>query len=241
MKANDPDFRNKHKSNKDSNTEHERFQALVLDCDGVMVDSEPLSCGAWNVVFYKEFKIDIGTDYSGILGKNSADAAIYYLEKHGIPITEDLVETLIRLKEKTYFELARGKLRPINGIKQLISQAREKKWPVGVASSGTIKKITFNLKEAGLYDLVDVIVGAEGENRGKPFPDVFLEVAKKMQVKPSRCIAIEDTPAGIKSAKKAGMFVIALAKTFPPGKLLSADKIVKDLMEIDLGNVWSSR
>ena len=224
---------NKHDETGDSSTDGHDFQALILDCDGVMVDSEPLSCGAWNVVFSKEFNIDIGTDYSQILGKNGSDAATYYLERHGIPISAELVRRLVQLKERTYFDLARGSLKPMKGIRQVIQQARKRGWPVAVASSGTMKKIEFNLKQVGLYDLVDVIVGAEGKIRGKPFPDVFLEAAIRIGADPCRCVVIEDTPSGISSAKKAGMFVIALAKTFATRELHEADAIINDLSEVD--------
>ncbi len=222
---------------KDKSTSSNDFQALILDCDGVMVDSEPLSCGAWNVVFYNEFNIDVGTDYSQILGKNGPDAATYYLEKHGLPVSQELVKRLVQRKEETYFRIAKERLKPMPGIRHVIQQARTRKWVVGVASSGTRKKIEFNLREAGLYDLVDIIVGAEGSVRGKPFPDVFLEAANKLRVEPSRCVVIEDTPSGISAAKRAKMFVIALVGTLDAHDLHEADMVVHNLSEINFDEI----
>jgi len=218
------------------------YEALILDCDGVMVDSEYFSCTAWNVVFFREFQIDIGDNYEEILGKNSEDTIKHYLLLYGIPINKELINRLKETKEKVYFEIANNKLQTKPGIIELIQQARDLGLKVGVASSGTKKKILFNLEQTGLRYAVDVIVGAEGEIRGKPFPDVFLTTAKKLGVRPDKCIVVEDTPAGIKAAKRAGMFVIGLAGTFPAEELkLTADLVVNSLEEIDLSFISNKK
>ena len=103
-----------------------KFKALILDCDGVIVDSEPLSCGAWNVLFQKEYKLDIGTNYEAILGGNTRDAAQYYLKKHNLEINDEIIEKLCALKEKTYLEQTIVSLEnEIKAIKERLQEIAE--------------------------------------------------------------------------------------------------------------------
>ncbi len=208
------------------------YQAIIFDCDGVIVDSEPLSCGAWNIVFEREYGICIGTDYTQILGKNSRDTAIYYLKKHHLPVNDDIIKKLTILKEKVYLEIAEGKLQPIPGVQRFLKECKEKKLKLAVASSGTIEKITFNLKQVNLLEWFDALVGTNNQLRGKPHPDVFLEAARSLKIHPRKCIVLEDTPNGIVAAKKAEMFTIALTTTFPSNKLKQADAIFNTYDEL---------
>ncbi len=204
----------------------EQHEAVILDCDGVIVDSEPYSCGAWNVVFEREFGLDVGTDYTEILGKNSRDTVIHYLTRFNIPVQEELISKLSALKEQVYFELAEGQLSPIDDVQDFVTFCKERNLKLAVASSGSREKILFNLEQVHLLPYFDVIVGTDGTIRGKPHPDVFLEAARQLGVSPSKCVVIEDTPNGIVAAKSAGMFTIALTTTFPAKQLDDADLVI---------------
>ena len=158
------------------------FSALILDCDGVIVDSEPFSCGAWNVVFRNEYGIDdIGDEYAPILGKTSRDAATYYLEKCGLEVNEIVIQRISKLKEQTYFDLAKNNLKRIEGVDNIIDQARKRGWKVGVASSGSLTKIRFNLEQVDLLHSFDAIAESREGLRGKPYPDIFLDFYKEWQ------------------------------------------------------------
>ncbi|UCE12549.1 MAG: HAD family phosphatase [Candidatus Heimdallarchaeota archaeon] len=208
------------------------FTTLILDCDGVIVDSEPFSCGAWNVVFEREYGIDIGTDYSAILGGTTQNAIEHYLTKYNLDKSEDIRLRLAEIKEQVYLEIAKGKLEPISGIQEIIKQARELGWKIGVASSGIMKKILFNLREANILEKFDAITGSEPHLRGKPYPDIYLSVAKQLKSIPRDCIVIEDTPSGITAAKRAGMYVIGITTTFPKKNLTEADRIIASYKEL---------
>jgi HAD superfamily hydrolase (TIGR01509 family) len=211
-----------------------RYKTLILDCDGVIVDSEPLSCGAWNILFQREYQVDIGTNYDAILGGNTQDSAVYFLKKHNLEITEAIIKKLCVLKEQTYLELARGKLRPIDGVEKILEQARLLGWKIGVASSGLPAKITFSLEQVGFQNRFDTIVGMREGLRGKPFPDIFLETASRLLTEPEECIVIEDTPKGITAGKRAGMFVIGITTTFSKEILKNADLLLSSFKELDL-------
>ncbi len=216
---------------------HLEYSALILDCDGVIVDSEPLSCKAWNVVFRKEYKIDIGTGYEEILGTNTRFAAEFYLNKNDLKISEKVLNKLGELKEKAYIELATDNLRPILDIENVIQDARSLGWKIAVASSGIKSKIQFSLKQVGLEGQFDALIGSDERLRGKPHPDIFIESASRIGINPDHCIAIEDTPNGIQAAKEAGMYVIAITTTFLKNKLENADLVISSFNELDLRNL----
>lgn len=213
---------------------YKEIEALILDCDGVIVDSEPLSCRAWNVVFESEYNINIGTGYEEILGTNTRYATEFYLKKNDLQISESILSRIGVLKEEAYIKLADGTLRSVHGIEKIIKDARSLGWKIAVASSGTKSKIQFSLKQVGLDGQFDALVGTNDKLRGKPYPDIFLESASQIGINPSQCLVIEDTTNGIKAAKRAKMYVIAITTTFPKSKLKNADLTIRTYSDLDL-------
>ena len=91
------------------------------------------------------------------------------------------------------------------------------RWPLAIASSSNPELIEVVLRAAGLRELFPVAVSSEEVARGKPAPDVYLEAARRLGVEPARCVAVEDSHNGIRSAKAAGMRVVAVPNPhFPP-------------------------
>jgi HAD superfamily hydrolase (TIGR01509 family) len=91
------------------------------------------------------------------------------------------------------------------------------RWPLGLASSANREIIDLVLEEAGIADAFAVTLSAEEVERGKPAPDVYLEAARRLEVAPEGCVAIEDSSNGLRSAHAAGMAVIAVPnQAFPP-------------------------
>ena len=85
--------------------------------------------------------------------------------------------------------------------------------PLGVATGGARLVIEKTLQAVGLSDLFDEVVAAEDVEIGKPAPDIFLEAADRLDVAPGKCLALEDAPAGIMAAQRAGMTVLAVPST----------------------------
>ncbi len=188
------------------------MRAVIFDCDGVLVDSEALSCGALNTVFERYFDIDIGTDYTPIIGKALQDSLGYYLEKYGVK-NYDLA-TLIEAKEKAYRDSARGNLQSFPGAKEVLKEIKDRGIALAVASSGSLPKIRFSLTEVGFLDKFSVIASAEEVERGKPHPDVFLLAAERLGVLPEECVVIEDSVNGGRGAISAGMRVLGFPGAF---------------------------
>ncbi len=137
----------------------------------------------------------------------------------------------------------RNELPLVDGAPAAVRRLAER-WPLGLASSSNRPIIDLVLELAGLSSLFRATVSSEEVARGKPAPDVYLEAALRLRVDPARCAAIEDSHAGIKSAKAAGMRVVALPNAhFPPGAeaLALADAVVASPAELEAQVVSGSR
>jgi len=119
----------------------DKYNGIIFDNDGVLVDSEYLSCYALNILFENFFGIDIGKDYSNVLGTSDKYAIEYYLTKHSI--IEYDIENMVLEKSKIYFQIARDKLKTFPSLEKLLLKLKNKK--LAVASSGSHEKIKFSL------------------------------------------------------------------------------------------------
>ena len=187
------------------------MRAFIFDCDGVLVDSEKLSCGALNTIFDQFFGIDIGTDYAPIIGKALNDSISYYLEKYNC---KGDLSSLMEAKEGAYRSSAKGKLKTFPGAVELLTDLVNKGIPIAVASSGSLEKIQFSLNEVGLTHFFKIIASSEEVQRGKPNPDVFILAADRLGVPPEHCVVIEDSLNGAKGALDAGMKVYGFPGAF---------------------------
>ncbi len=189
-----------------------KVEAVIFDCDGVLVDSEKMSCNALNVVFEKVYNIDIGHDYTPVVGTSLNFALQYYLDKFELE-TENM-EYLSQMKEKSYIDMAEKSLTSFTNCEKFLKLLISKGIKLTVASSGSMDKINFSLKKVNLIHYFDVIISSSEVKYGKPAPDLFVLAAKKIDVKPSRCLVIEDSINGVKSAIKARMRVIGFPGSF---------------------------
>lgn len=190
------------------------IKAIIFDCDGVLVDSEYLSCNSLNIVFESEFGIDIGRDYKPIIGKPLKESMKYYLEKYNLGL-EDINELMVK-KEKAYQNQAKGILQTFENAKIFLDKVKSRNIKICVGSSGSLDKITFSLKEVGFSSYFDkkYITSSDEVENGKPAPDLFLLAAKKIQISPKNCVVVEDSINGAIGALKAGMKVIGFPGSF---------------------------
>lgn len=215
---------------------------LLLDCDGVLVDSERMSCGAWNPVFSRHFSVDIGNDYSPILGTSADDTIRHFASRFSLDIPADLAESLKAEKEAEYVRMSSGHLMAFAGVEELLRWARVSSWPMVVASSGSRAKILHNLKESRLLPLLEgvPVVSASEVKRGKPEPDLFLEAKSRIASlllagsDELMFIVVEDSVHGVVAGKRAGCHVIAVANTFPAADLAAAgaDYVAADMHDV---------
>jgi len=175
------------------------FDLVIFDCDGVLVDSEPLSCRAFEQVYANHgMALPQGTVAKGI-GMKQADilAMITDLTGHRLPdeaLGEFWPETKVLFAEH---------LQPAVGIANFLKVLPYKRC---VASSSQPERIAFSLKKTGIDQYFgDAVYSSSMVKRGKPAPDLFLFAADKMGIDPARCVVIEDSPFGVEGAVAAGM------------------------------------
>ncbi|MDQ0997772.1 HAD superfamily hydrolase (TIGR01509 family) [Phyllobacterium ifriqiyense] len=177
---------------------------IIFDCDGVLVDSEPISIAVLLEMIAKS-GVTMSEDdaYDRFLGRSMATISKILHEEYGFAASEaDLDEMRTNLYSR--FELD---LQPIPGIADTLKKLPQRRC---VASSSQPERIRLSLRLTGLIDLLDPhIFSATMVKNGKPAPDLFLFAANTMNVDPAECVVIEDSPAGIQAAKAAGMRVFA--------------------------------
>jgi len=175
---------------------------LIFDCDGVLVDSELLSCR-----IDAEFLTELGLPYTAdeilhrFVGVSLKDQIAHIEAERGCKLPEDFTERLNR----AIFARFETDLEAVPGVREAILSLP---YPRCVASSSVPARIALSLRVTGLADLFDHIFSSSEVPRGKPAPDLFLHAAKRMGAEPGECLVIEDSTAGVQAACAAGMRVI---------------------------------
>ncbi len=177
---------------------------VIFDCDGVLVDSEPISIAVLvEVVGAAGVVLDGRTAYERFLGKSMATISGILEDEFGLTMTHGHLDEI----RAELFRRFRKQLKPIPGIAEALSRLGA---PHCVASSSQPERIRLSLEVTGLLELFEPhIYSATMVARGKPFPDLFLHAASDMGADPRRCLVVEDSPAGIMAAHDAGMRVFA--------------------------------
>ena len=175
------------------------FDLVIFDCDGVLVDSEPLSCLAFEQIYADHgMKLPEGIVAKGI-GMKQADIMKMIEDMTGHRLPEG-VEGEFWPATKLLFAEA---LQPTAGIAVFLDGLSQKRC---VASSSQPERIAFSLEKTGIdHHFGEAVFSSSMVKRGKPAPDLFLFAAEKMGVDPARCIVIEDSPFGVEGAVAAGM------------------------------------
>jgi HAD superfamily hydrolase (TIGR01509 family) len=179
------------------------FDLVIFDCDGVLVDSELISCRAYAETLTRHgYPITADQVLDRFLGVSDREARLAVEAELGRRLPDDFES---QVKHGT-LQFYAGDLRAISYVGEAIAALG---LPKCVASSGTPEKIRHGLTCAGLYDLLAPhIFSASQVERGKPAPDLFLFAAGQMQASPARCLVIEDSLPGVTGAIAAGMTVL---------------------------------
>jgi len=176
-----------------------KVELVIFDCDGVLLDSELISCECTVAAFQSVgLQIDAHTVFSRFLGIPRHDMA-KHIAAEGYPVGEDFIQKL----EHTIVEAFEDRLQSIRGIEDTLSRLT---LPRCVISSSPVSYVRRGLELTRLAGFFEPhIFSASMVKRGKPAPDLFLYAAKAMGVAPEHCLVIEDASSGIKAANMAGM------------------------------------
>jgi len=209
-----------------------QIAAVVFDMDGVLVDTEHL----WDEV-REELTAEWGGRYTpeaqrAMMGMSSHEWSRYLHEVVGLREPPDVINAEVVRRMLARYEVD---LPVVPGAVQAVRGLAEAGFRLALASSSNRELIDTVLRELGLTELFEVTVSSEEVARGKPAPDVYLEAAERLGLDPARCVAVEDSASGIRSAHAAGMRVIAYPnRHYPPtdDALALADTAVTSVAEV---------
>jgi HAD superfamily hydrolase (TIGR01509 family) len=185
-----------------------KFEAVLFDCDGVLVDSEPLTNGVLRDMLHERgWRLTMAECMDIFVGKTVKDEADRIAQETGTPVTE---AWLTEFRERRNQALARD-LTLIPGIESALQQIHAHYAGHMACASGADRfKVELMLTKLGLIDFFggQIFSGYEMP-RSKPFPDVYLAAAQALAVDPARCVVIEDTVTGVTAGAAAGATVFA--------------------------------
>ncbi len=183
---------------------------VIFDCDGVLVDSEPLANKSFSAALRPH-----GLDWSveetmrRLMGRSLKSCVEIVEAELGRKLPEDFVE---KMQEVTYGYFRDTPLQAVPGVKDAVLALQQAGFATCVASSGSPEKMKFTLGLTGLWDLFDGRIFSSSQvPRGKPFPDLFLHAAIEMNEQPFVCTVVEDSVPGLQAARAAGMRPLAYA------------------------------
>lgn len=200
-----------------------RRAALLLDCDGTLVDSTAAVERTWRA-WAREYGMDAEAVIRAGHGHRTEETVAMFLPP------ERRSTGRARIDELELADLE--DIRALPGAADLLNALPEASW--AVVTSCTKDLLTVRMRAAGL-PLPPVLVTAEMVNAGKPDPEGYVRAAEKLGIDPADCVVVEDAPAGIQAGRSAGAAVVAVTTTHEPGDLAEADVVVPSLASLLVG------
>jgi HAD superfamily hydrolase (TIGR01509 family) len=200
-----------------------KFKAVIFDMDGLMFDSERLAREAWRVVSARHgIEIsDAQIDRTrGMTCSEVRDSMQIYFERNGS--TAD-ARALHRERNDAMHERVEREGIPVkSGLYELIEHCVERGVAVAVATAASPFRLELFLRKSKLEGVFNAIVHGGDVKNGKPHPEIFLTAAERLGLAPRECLALEDSPNGVKSAAAAGMPVIMIPDSIEPTDEISS-------------------
>ena len=209
-----------------------KVKAVIFDKDGVLVNSEEVKATAWQQTLDLYNVKDGFGWYLSHLGPSSVSLAEKAIETFSI---DETPENISREWGNNYLVI-KDRVTPIKENLQLLSTLA-KTYLIAVASSMEKAAIESEMLKFGYREYIQACVSGKDVVNNKPAPDIYLETAKILEVEPSECVAVEDSPAGVCAAKSAGIFCIGFKNPLYDLDLRAADIIVNDLIQIDFSKL----
>jgi HAD superfamily hydrolase (TIGR01509 family) len=187
-----------------------KLRHIIFDCDGVLVDSEPISMRA-DVLLLQRYGIEIseaeahgrfvGTTFQAMLDMMTA--------QHGVVFPEGLNEVKNRMVEDMY----RHELQIVDGVQELLHALKAKGLTLSIASNSPRDRVKLAVELTGIAGYFDAMTSYQDVKHGKPAPDVFLKAAERAGMAPIQCLVVEDSVTGVTSAVAAKIRTIGFVGT----------------------------
>ena len=213
------------------------LKAVIFDFDGVLADSEPLHCRAFQAVLADEH-IDLSDDEyrAQYVGLTDLDCFKAVFKARNRPLKTDTIRRLLERKTARMLDALRAQDVMTSAIADFVGTLSER-YRLAIASGASRSEIVLALELAGIRDAFEIIVAAEDVRVGKPHPGLYLRALIRLNtasaLHASECLSIEDTPHGIEAAHAAGLRCLAVATTLRRERLLMADGVIPTLRPAD--------
>ncbi len=210
------------------------LQAVIFDMDGVIVDNMNYHKKAWEKFLEK---YDPGLSMENFVkhfGKTNRDLLQIAFSRE---ISSEESEKYGEEKEALYRDIYKDNIQPVNGLIPLLQKLKNSGIKIAVATSAPANNVDFTLEKTGVKQYFDIINHVAHVTHGKPHPEIYLRSLSLLGVRPSESIVFEDSPAGISSARAAGIKVIGLCTTHPAKFLKNTILNIKDFEEIDIDDL----
>lgn len=187
---------------------------IVFDMDGVLIDSETLLLKIWKEVAEKNGIEDIENTLKLCIGITANETEAVFARKYGNDFPYQKYKAMA--SEMYYAQIKKDGLPVKPGVYELFGFLRENGWQTGLASSTREAVVRSEMESIGLLDYFHVVVCGDMVPRSKPNPDIYLKACELLKVSPACCIAVEDSPNGIRAASGAGMKAIMVPDLIEP-------------------------
>ena len=185
------------------------FDGYIFDCDGTLADTMPLHFRAWTRIVRELGGSFSEESFYQTGGKPTVQILEMLRDEHGLRV--DDLQKVAERKEEYFLELIH-EVKPIDAVVEIARRWSGIK-PLAVASGGFHRQIELTLDALGIRSLFTAVVCVEDYARGKPFPDPFLEAARRLKVAPEDCVVFEDSILGVQAAAAAGMECVFVPRT----------------------------
>lgn len=209
------------------------IQALIFDFDGLILDTETPLLRSWCEIYEQAGLIVCRESWAGLLGATADPPQAYeLLEDHlGHPVDREALRERRFARE---LELLRGEP-AMEGVIDLLSEASARRLLLAVASSSERSWVEGHLRSLGIYDRFRAVITADDVERTKPAPDLYAQALQALDTHPRDAIAFEDSLHGVRAAKSAGLFVVAVPNEVTRHLAMpEADLVVNSIAELML-------
>lgn len=203
--------------------------AIIFDVDGVLIDSYEAHFKSWLQMFGEHGVSFTEQEFRKTFGRTSHDIIA---KLYGGELTPEEIAAWDDRKEALYRDIIREDFPEIVGAGELLDSLHAAGFKLAVGSSGPPENIDLTLECLGRAALLGAVVTRADVTRGKPDPQVFQIAAERLGAKPDECVVVEDAPAGIEAANRAGMASVALTGTATREELSHARLVIDSLREL---------
>ncbi len=207
---------------------------VIFDMDGVLVDSAAAHLQSWTLMAEENGLSVTDSQVAATFGRQNRDIIPVLFGE----VTDSRLEALGDRKEALYRDLVRGRAPVVPGAERLVRGLADRGAKLAIGSSAPKANIDLVLEEMGLVDLFGVVVSGDEVTRGKPDPQVFTMACSRLGLAADRCVVIEDAPAGVTAAKRAGAKGVAVLIHHERSAFDGADLVVERLADLGVDDLY---